>query len=186
MSLSLFDEFETLFNDPFFSFPRRSRVGQQAPQVQSSDQQQHQQDGAQRQTSLQQQQPQQQQQQQQLSNWGAWSLMNPTVAPPLVNFVEKKDSYQLDAEVPGMKKEDVKITVDNGYLTISGERKEDRKEETDTFHRIEHYSGKFQRTMRLPRDANVDQIAARMDNGILHVTLPKATLPDTSKRIQIN
>lgn len=92
------------------------------------------------------------------------------------------------ADVPGLKKEEVKVEVeDDRVLQISGERNREKEEKGDTWHRVERSSGRFMRRFKLPEDAKVDQVKAAMENGVLTVTVPKegAKKPDV-KSIEIS
>lgn len=96
---------------------------------------------------------------------------------PSMEIVEKDDSLLVTAELPGVKKDDVDITLEDGVLTIRGEKKEEKKEEKDEkegkYHMWERKYGSFQRSFTLPHEVEVDKIDAKFDNGILTVTLPK-------------
>ncbi len=92
---------------------------------------------------------------------------------PSVDLSENKDSFVLKAELPGMKKEDVKVTLQNNILTISGEKKQEQEEKGKTFHRIERSYGSFNRTVELPVAVKTDAIKADFKDGILTVELPK-------------
>ena len=78
------------------------------------------------------------------------------------------------AELPAMKKEDVRLTVDNGVLTISGERKYEQEEKREKHHRIERAYGSFVRSFSLPEDADGSKVTADYKDGVLHVHLPKS------------
>ena len=92
---------------------------------------------------------------------------------PLMNIEETKDIYRITVEVPGMEKDDIDIEVKDNVLTISGEKKEEKREEEGTFYRRERRFGKFSRSINLPNDINVDGISAEYKNGVLTLTLPK-------------
>ena len=92
---------------------------------------------------------------------------------PSVDLSENKDSFVLKAELPGMKKEDVKVTLQNNILTISGEKKQEQEEKGKTFHRIERSYGSFNRTVALPVAVKTDAIKADFKDGVLTVELPK-------------
>lgn len=96
---------------------------------------------------------------------GSWS--------PAVNIMEKKDAIQITADLPGMKAEDVEVTVDNGVLTIRGERKLEEATEGETYHRIERVYGVFERTFTLPNSVDTTKIEAKFTNGEMVVSLPK-------------
>lgn len=93
---------------------------------------------------------------------------------PLFDLAEYETESVLIAEVPGMTKEDIKISVNNGYLTISGERKPYEMPEGSTWIRNEIKTGKFTRTIELPHDVDVNNISAELQHGILRLILPKA------------
>jgi HSP20 family protein len=91
-----------------------------------------------------------------------------------IDWKETPEAHVFKADVPGLKKEEVKVEVEDGnVLQISGERNKEQEEKTDTWHRVERSSGKFMRRFRLPENAKTDQIRASMENGVLTVTVPK-------------
>jgi HSP20 family protein len=92
---------------------------------------------------------------------------------PAVNILERQDSMLITADLPGLKAEDVDVTVEDGTLTIRGERKLDEVGEGETFHRVERIYGVFERTFTLPNSVDVDKIEARFSNGEMTLTLPK-------------
>lgn len=93
---------------------------------------------------------------------------------PGVDISEDDKEYLVKADLPEMKKEDVKVTVENGVLSISGERKSETEEKKKKFHRIERSYGTFLRTFSLPEDADSTKISAEFKDGVLEVHLPKA------------
>jgi len=97
---------------------------------------------------------------------------------PSVDIVENNGNIEVKAEVPGMKKEDIKVTVRDNVLSIAGERKQEKETKEKTFHRIESYYGKFSRNIRLPSEVEADKIKATYKDGILNITLPK---PESAK-----
>lgn len=96
---------------------------------------------------------------------GAWT--------PSVDIYENKDQVVLEAELPGMKPEDVNISIENNVLTIQGERKFEKKEEKDNYHRIERRYGSFTRSFTLPPTIDPERITAEFDNGVLRLTMVK-------------
>jgi len=92
---------------------------------------------------------------------------------PAVDIVEEKDRFLLRADVPGVRPEDIDINMENGVLSVSGERHEEKNEDVDGVRRIERLSGKFYRRFTLPETANAEEIKARSANGILEVVIPK-------------
>ena len=93
---------------------------------------------------------------------------------PSVDIKETPDSLTLTAELPGLTKSDVQITIENQVLTISGERKFEKETKGETFHRIERAYGSFLRSFTLPANVQADKVDASFANGLLTVTLPKA------------
>ncbi len=94
---------------------------------------------------------------------------------PRVDIVEDGKEIVLKAELPEMKKEDVKVTVDQGVLTISGERKLEKEEKDKKYHRIESEYGSFVRSFTLPAAITSDKVSADFKDGVLKVHLPKDT-----------
>jgi HSP20 family protein len=93
---------------------------------------------------------------------------------PSVDVSETDAEYRIHAALPDVKKEDVKVAVENGVLTIRGERKARKEEKDEKRHWIEIQEGSFYRGFALPEDADVEKIAAKHDNGVLDVTIAKA------------
>ena len=93
---------------------------------------------------------------------------------PAVDVVENKEGVRISVELPGVKPEDVKLSVENSVLTIRGEKRVTYEEKTDRMHRFERQYGSFERTFSLPSTVDVEHIDARYDNGVLTVDLPKA------------
>ena len=101
---------------------------------------------------------------------------------PPVDILESKDSYLIRAELPGMRKEDLKTEVNEGILTLSGERKLEEPASGVEYHRVERVTGKFSRSFHVPQTVNPDGIKATYKDGILEVQVPKA---DEAKPRQI-
>ena len=101
---------------------------------------------------------------------------NMTVAEwsPVVDITEDEKSYLIKAELPEVKKEDVKVTVENGVLTITGERKFEKEEKDKKYHRIERSYGNFLRSFTLPDLADGSKVTAEFKDGVLKVRLPKS------------
>ena len=93
---------------------------------------------------------------------------------PALDVYEDKDNFVLKAEMPGMRKEDIDISLHEGVVTISGERKEEEKKEESDVYRSERFFGRFQRSFTLPTPVNAEKVAASYKDGILTLTLPKA------------
>jgi len=93
---------------------------------------------------------------------------------PLVDIAEDAREYLIKVELPEVQKEDVKVTVENGTLTISGERKAEKEEKDRRFHRMERYYGRFERSFSIPEDAEADSVKAEFKDGLLRVHLAKS------------
>lgn len=92
---------------------------------------------------------------------------------PAVDIAETADEFHIKAELPDIRKEDVKVTVDGGVLCIEGERKQEKEEKGKKYHRIERSYGSFQRTFMLPDNVDDTKVRADFKNGVLDVRLPK-------------
>ncbi|PYJ10050.1 MAG: heat-shock protein Hsp20 [Verrucomicrobia bacterium] len=96
---------------------------------------------------------------------------------PLVDITEVDHEYLFKADLPEMKKDDVKVTIENGILYISGERRAEKEEKKKKFHRLERLFGTFERRFTLPEDADPTKIVAEFRDGVLQVHLPKRLMP---------
>ena len=92
---------------------------------------------------------------------------------PVVDIIEDAKEYLIKAELPEMKREEVKVTVENGVLTLCGERKFEHEEKGKKFHRIERSYGSYTRSFSLPDDADGEKVSAVFKDGLLQVHLPK-------------
>jgi HSP20 family protein len=92
---------------------------------------------------------------------------------PALDVYEDKDSFVVKAELPGMKKEDIEVSLHDGSLSISGERKTESKREDAEVYRAERFFGRFQRTVSLPATVAADKVQAAYTDGVLTITLPK-------------
>jgi HSP20 family protein len=104
------------------------------------------------------------------SDSGFW---NREMQVPLANVTETKDSFNIELSVPGLKRDDFNVEVENGMLTISCEKEEERNENDENFTRREFSYNSFERTFQLPENVVEDKINAKYDNGMLKVSLPK-------------
>lgn len=94
---------------------------------------------------------------------------------PNVDIIENQDNFEIHAELPGVKQEDVKITLENNVLTLSGEKKQELKEDQkDNYCRIERSYGRFERSFSLPNTVKADGVKATFEDGVLKIHLPKA------------
>lgn len=92
---------------------------------------------------------------------------------PKVRISEDKDSFTINMELPGVSKEDVKLSIENHVLSVAGEKKQVTKAEDNNFILNEIYYGKFNRDFNISKDIKVDAIDAEYNNGVLNITLPK-------------
>lgn len=93
---------------------------------------------------------------------------------PTLDVHEDKDKFTVNLELPGLKREDINVHLEDGCLVISGERKSETVSEDTEVHRQERYYGKFARALTLPTAVSADKVKAAYKDGILSVTLPKA------------
>ncbi len=103
---------------------------------------------------------------------------------PAIDVTEDEDQVKLTAEVPGMGKEDLDVSIDNGVLTLRGEKKEEETTEEKNYHRVERRYGHFERRIRLPQYVDAEGIEAEYADGVLKLTMPK-TEAAKAKQIQI-
>ena len=104
---------------------------------------------------------------------------------PAIDVFEDKNLVRVTAELPGMKKEGIEVTLHDGVLSISGERKAEADRKTGEVHRTERFFGRFQRAVTLPTPVAADKISASYKDGVLTVTLPKSE-EAKPKQIQVN
>jgi len=107
-----------------------------------------------------------------------------TVWGPNVDIVENADGFEIHAELPGVKQDEVKITLHDNVLTLSGEKKQEITEDKDNVLRIERSYGRFERSFSLPTTVKSDAVHAVYEDGVLKITLPKAEAAK-ARQIQI-
>ena len=107
---------------------------------------------------------------------GAWS--------PSVDIYENKEQIVLEAELPGMKQEDFDLSVENNVITLRGERRFEKTDDSDNYHRVERSYGSFTRSFTLPQSVSAEGAKAEYSNGVLRVTLPKRE-EAKSRRIEV-
>ena len=103
---------------------------------------------------------------------------------PEVDISEDDHGYLLKADLPEMKKDEVRVTVEDGILTVSGERKTEKEDHKKKFHRIERSFGTFRRSFTLPEDADSTKVTAEFHDGVLKVHLPTTPIA-RSKAIEV-
>ncbi len=104
---------------------------------------------------------------------------------PAVDIKEEADRYLLHADIPGVKPEEIELSMDNGMLTIKGERKHEETEERENYKLVERSFGVFYRRFSLPDNADQEKISASGKNGVLEVVIPKITDSAKARRIEI-
>jgi len=119
------------------------------------------------------------------SNWGYDAQNSDSVWVPSVDIAESEKHFEVIAEVPGLSKKDIHISVEDGYLTLSGERKLESEKDDKNYHRSERVYGKFERSFRLPKEVDAEAIKANYANGVLKIEIPK-TEKALPKQIAIN
>jgi len=104
---------------------------------------------------------------------------------PAIDVLDRKDEMVLQADLPGLTEKDIEITVQDGVLTVRGQRKEEKEtKEGEEYYCCERWSGSFSRTLTLPPGINADKVSASFKNGVLEVHLPKAKEAE-GKKIEI-
>lgn len=113
-----------------------------------------------------------------LQEWPSWNREDSGSVTsawlPAVDVLEEKDAVRIAADLPGVKADDVKISLENNILTIRGEKKQAAEERTERVHRYERCYGVFERSFTVPTTVDADGIKAAYEDGVLTVTLPKA------------
>lgn len=104
---------------------------------------------------------------------------------PRIDITETPTNYIIKADLPGLSKQDIQLHVEDDMLTIEGERKNEREEKTDRRHVIERSFGKFSRSIRIPPNAQVENADAKMENGVLEISLGKKSAGDERKKIAV-
>jgi HSP20 family protein len=108
----------------------------------------------------------------------------PTAWAPALDISERKDAYLVTVELPGVDADDLQVTLEDGLLTIQGERHFAHDSSEQHFHRVERRYGAFRRSITLPAQVMAEQIEATVDNGVLQIMVPK-TEEATPRRIQV-
>jgi HSP20 family protein len=106
---------------------------------------------------------------------------------PSADISETEKEFLIRAELPAVRKEDVKVTVDQGMITIEGERKQDKEDKSEKYHRLESFRGTFMRSFSMPENTNADAIRCDSKDGVLTVHIPKTKVEkSTIKQIPVN
>jgi HSP20 family protein len=115
---------------------------------------------------------------------GQWQGASTRAWAPALDIAEGKDAYLVTVELPGVKLDDLEITLEDGLLTIQGERHFAHDSSEEQFHRVERSSGAFRRAITLPAHVEADAVNASMEDGVLRILVPKAE-DAKPKRIQV-
>jgi len=117
------------------------------------------------------------------SFFGSMPVVQESMWAPVVDIVENNGNIEVKAELPGMSKKDIKVTVKDNILSLSGERKQETETKEKTYHRIERFYGGFCRNIQLPENVEADQVKATYKDGVLNIVLPK---PASAKQKKID
>ena len=117
-----------------------------------------------------------------LPSWGRMAAEPGFAVSPAMDVTENDKEFKIAAELPGMDAKDVQITAADGYVTIKGEKKEEKKEEKEGYFRQERSYGSFQRVVALPDTANFDKAEANFKNGVLTLSVPKKAGAQSKER----
>jgi len=124
-----------------------------------------------------------------LMDWNNWNFSSTDTTLPAVNIKEDEDAYMIEVAAPGMAKDDFRINFDNGRLTVTSERKNEKKEKEGAYSRKEFSYQSFQRSFTVPENmVNGDKISAVYKDGILNIELPKReeVKPKPAREIKIS
>ncbi|MCF8063588.1 MAG: Hsp20/alpha crystallin family protein [Deltaproteobacteria bacterium] len=113
--------------------------------------------------------------------WPEWQRDMGEEWSPAMNFYEKDNKYVLTAELPGMNKGDINVTVDQGVVTVTGKRESTKEEETADYYLKESSYGSFSRSFRLPGEVEEDKVDATFKDGVLTLTMPHKKEAETRK-----
>jgi len=101
---------------------------------------------------------------------------------PSANISETDKEYTIRAELPAVKKEDVQVSLDDGIITLKGERKQEKVDKNEKFHRVESFYGSFERSFSVPDNVNAEAIRCESKDGVLTVHIPKAEVTKQKPR----
>lgn len=104
---------------------------------------------------------------------------------PRVDVLEKQNQFEVHLALPGLKKEEINISVEKNTMTISGERKLKNEDKDDKFHMVENFYGKFSRSFTLPENIDITKIEGTFEDGMLRIVLPKAELKQHTTKVTI-
>jgi len=108
-----------------------------------------------------------------------------TVVAPRMDVSEDDKEIKVTAEMPGATPDNISVTIDDDVLTIQGEREQERETSRKNYHLVERAIGVFRRSLRLPTPVDAEKVTARLDNGVLTITVPKNATSQRSRRVQV-
>ncbi len=109
------------------------------------------------------------------------NVLSPTNWVPAVDIAEKDDHFLIEADVPGVEPKDIEVSMENGYLTVKGERESESKTEKEGYSRVERSHGSFYRRFSLPETADPENVTASSNKGVLQIKVGKAELSKPKK-----
>jgi HSP20 family protein len=118
--------------------------------------------------------------------WPEWRRDMGEEWSPTVDLSEKEGAYHLKAEIPGINKDDISLTLSEGVITLTGKKESSHEEKTDVYHVKEMKSGSFTRSFRLPEEIDEEKIEATYKDGVLNVVMPKKEGSSKSKKIEVH
>ncbi|MCS7156028.1 MAG: Hsp20/alpha crystallin family protein [Bacteroidota bacterium] len=101
-----------------------------------------------------------------------WASARGTLSPAL-DLVEREDAYIVRVELPGVRKEEIRVMLKDNVLTIQGEKRQQSEQKGETHHRIERLYGSFSRSLTLPEEVDASAVTAKLEHGVLEIMLPK-------------
>lgn len=102
--------------------------------------------------------------------------------PMNLNIAESKEGYHIEAELPGVKKEEIDISMKGDYLIIKGDKRSFNEENKENYHRVERSHGSFYRSVQMPKDVDHERIIASLNDGVLKIDVMKSSAPDRSEK----
>src|SRR3954470_760365 len=120
-----------------------------------------------------------------VSSGGQGGSQGGVLLAPHMDVSETDKELRIQAELPGVSENDIDVSLNEDVLTIRAEKKQERREEREGVHVSERSFGTFQRSLRLPFQVDAEKVQARFENGVLHVSLPKTTPQERSRKIQV-
>ena len=116
---------------------------------------------------------------------GSTKLINAEEWQPAADIEEDEQEYLITVDLPEVKKQDVKISIDNGILSITGERNLEKEVKDKTFHRVERFHGSYQRSFQIPENIKEDNMNASLNDGVLKIILPKEAVENKTPAREI-